>query len=510
MKLTKGKKIAIGISILVLLLAAGLTTFYFCYKVEQRTDGFVLELGEGLTRDPFDYVIGMDWSVQKSQLDFSNLKEDAVGEYEVCLKHGWQEFTYMVSVIDTTPPELSLWEKDYYLQRGKVYELDFFLENVFDLSGDVELEITSEQSLSDNARCLTYEENGEYQIAVTATDASGNYSTCTTKVLVDSPPVITGMKEHYLVRGYNTDFLKDIVALDELDGDVSNSLSVDVSQMDRTEPGEYTIVYKATDRFGFEGESTTTVHVMEIRALQDKIARHEIDRFTHNIVGAFNLYDAGFYETDDVEFIQDTMEVCVVRLSRPGKSYGSGFIIRITDEDVILCTNQHVTHSDKKMDVFFHDGSRYEAELVSKDYDKDMAFLKVPISDIDAEVFDTLRTVHIDEGYWKNLKDTDQGSICIRTINENGKVWRDREGKMLNKADTPEAKYRGFNYLTRMDMNVFAGSSGSAVFDGHGRLMGMVVMRVSRGGEYISFWAIPLYEILRFYQDTFSETVNYH
>ena len=81
---------------------------------------------------------------------------------------------------------------------------------------------------------------------------------------------------------------------------------------------------------------------------------------------------------------------------------------------------------------------------------------------------------------------------------------------MLNKKDTPEASYRSLNLMTRMDMNVFAGSSGSAVFDGHGRLMGMVVMRVSRGGKYISFWAITLEDILGFYEETFDEAANYH
>lgn len=510
MKLTKGKKAAIWIATILVLLIGGLTAFYFCYKVETITEGFTLELGEELTRDPFDYVTGMEWSVLRSEMDFSDVKENEVGQYTVTLKHGWQEFTYAVTVKDTTPPLLKLWEKDYYLQQGKEYDLAFFLEDVFDLSGDIEIEMSSAQNVSTQSDSVSYTENGLYQVVVTATDPSGNYASQTTDILVDTPPVISGMQEHYLAVGCDTEFLSGIVASDEMDGDVSSSLSVDVSGLNTMVAGDYTVTYRAADQFGFVGENTATVHVLEQVDLQDKISTHQIDRFTYNIVGAFNLYDAGYYEKDDVEFIQDTLEVCVVRLSRPEKSYGSGFIIRITEEDVIICTNQHVTHNDKSMVVYFHDGSKYTAQLIAKDYNKDMAFLKVPIESIDPAVFDTLRSVHIDENYWLNLKETEEVSLCIRTINESGSIWRDRKGTMLNKKDTPEASYRSLNLMTRMDMNVFAGSSGSAVFDGHGRLMGMVVMRVSRGGKYISFWAITLEDILEFYEETFDEAANYH
>ena len=128
MKLTKVKKIAIWIGIALLILAGGLTAFYFCYKVEKRADGFVLELGEELTKDPFQYITGMEWSVPKSRIDFSEVEEDKVGQYQVYLKHGWQKFAYTVTIHDTTPPDLALWEKDLVLQQGRVYDLDFFLE----------------------------------------------------------------------------------------------------------------------------------------------------------------------------------------------------------------------------------------------------------------------------------------------------------------------------------------------------------------------------------------------
>lgn len=510
MKLSKGKKIAIGIILTVLLLAGTGTTFYFCYKVEQVNTEFVIELGDRLTQNPYDYVAGMAWSVEKSEIDFSKVTEDEVGEYEVLLKHGWQEFTYSVTVQDTTPPVLNLQQKDYYLQQGITYDIDYFFESFSDLSGEATLQMESAQSISEQNDQVTFDTNGLYQVSVRATDPSGNYAVETVLVMVDTPPVVTGMREHYLAIGCDTDFLAGIVAADELDGDVSGSLSVDVSQMDNQVPGDYTITYLAVDSFGFEGESTATVHILNQVDLQDKISSHQIDKYNYNIVGAFNLYDAGFYEADDVDFIQDTLEVAVVRLSRPGKSYGSGFIIMITEEDVIICTNQHVTHSDKKLDVYFHDGSGYEGEVVAKNYNHDIAFLKVPISDIAPEVFETLRSVHINKGYWEELDNDENISICIRTINEQGKVWRDRDGKMLKKEDTPEAAYRKLTFMTRMDMSVFAGSSGSAVFDGHGRLIGMVTMRVSRAGKYISFWAVPLDDILDFYEETFQTEAYYH
>ncbi|MBQ9123076.1 MAG: trypsin-like peptidase domain-containing protein [Lachnospiraceae bacterium] len=510
MKLTKGKKIAIGIITALVLMLGAATIFYFCYKVESVTTGFVIELGDKFTRDPFDYVEGMEWSVEKSELDFSKVDEQQVGEYQVTLKHGWQEFTYTMTIQDTTPPKLVLQQKDYYLQQGHTYGLDFFFDSYFDLSGEADISLEATQSISKEQNQVSFDKNGLFQIAVTATDPSGNYTVKHAIVLVDTPPVVKGMQEHYLAVGCETDFLAGITALDELDGDVTSTVLVDASNLDNQTPGDYTVTYRAVDSFGFEGESVATVHILDAVALQDKISSHEIDRYQFNIVGAFNLYDAGYYEADDVDFIQDTLEVAIVRLTRPGKSYGSGFIIRITEEDVIICTNQHVTHADKKLDVSFHDGSCYKGEVVARHYNHDIAFVKVPISDIDAKVFETLRTVHVDEGYWRNLDNSESISICIRTINDKGQVWRDRNGTMLKKKDTPEASYRNLTLMTRMDMSVFAGSSGSAVLDGHGRLIGMVTMRVSKGGKYISFWAITLEDILDFYEETFQTPVNYH
>lgn len=510
MKLTKGKKIGIAIAICVCLLIGAGTAFYFCYKVEQITEGFVIELGDTLTKTPYDYVAGMDWSVEKSELDFSKVSEDKVGQYEVLLKHGWQEFTYTVVVQDTTPPTLTLQEKEYYLQQGYTYDLDYFFGSYHDLGGEAEILLQSPKSVSEEKNQVSFDANGLYQVSVKATDPSGNYTVESTLVLVDTPPVVTGMREHYLAVGCDTDFLAGIVASDEMDGDVSATLVVDTSSMDNQVPGDYTITYQAVDGFGFEGTSTAMVHVLDQVALQDKISSHQIDRYAYNIVGAFNLYDAGYFGFDDVDFVQNMLEAAIVRISRPEKSYGSGFIIRITEEDVIVCTNQHVTHSDKKLEVYFHDGSGYTGEVVARNHNKDIAFVKVPISDIDPVVFESLRTVHIDKGYWEDLDNDADISICIRTINEKGNVWRDRDGKMLKKSDTPEASYRKLTYMTRMDMSVFAGSSGSAVLDGHGRLIGMVTMRVSKGGKYISFWAIKLDDILDFYEETFQNKAYYH
>ena len=49
-------------SIVCFVFSLGSLVFYFCYRVEPVTDRFVIELGDPVSEDLYDYITGMDWA----------------------------------------------------------------------------------------------------------------------------------------------------------------------------------------------------------------------------------------------------------------------------------------------------------------------------------------------------------------------------------------------------------------------------------------------------------------
>ena len=78
------------------------------------------------------------------------------------------------------------------------------------------------------------------------------------------PPHITGAKDitYYMGRG-EPDYLNGVSANDNIDGDITSQIEVDLSEVDLETPGIYPIIYKATNKAGNTGASTCMLIVIE-------------------------------------------------------------------------------------------------------------------------------------------------------------------------------------------------------------------------------------------------------
>lgn len=508
MRENKGKRIKIAIAIggIACFAAAVLLTF-FCYRVTPVTECMVLELGDKVSEDLYDYISGFDFAVKRSTLDLSEVRENKVGEYEAVLTHGWQRFKYTIVIEDTTAPTLVLKEEQVYLKAGEVYTADIFVEEAQDLSGSPKLTVKALQGGQETGKHICFEECGTYNVRVTAKDASGNSSSQSMEVIVDTAPEIYGVQEYYVAVGSSVDYLEGITAFDAVDGDVSESLKVHIQDLDITVAGDYEIQYTAMDDYGLVTEETWPVHVLEKQDLQEEINSHQISRHDQKIVGAYNLYDAGYYEEDNVAFIQEAMEPAVVVVLCATVSRGSGFILEITEDYVLVCTNYHVVKTADSVEICFHEGSKAEGKVVARNSELDIAFVEIDRDAINENLWDTLMTVHIDMSYWEQLENEETISLCFRTLNENGTVWKDMEGTMLEKESI--SAYKPEIIMTKMNMGVFAGSSGSAVFDGYGNLIAMVLGYEYDTDGWLWDWGVSLENIAHFYYSTYHRQMYY-
>ena len=481
-----------------------LVSLYAAFLVKQKDASFVVELGGEISRDLSDYVEGFQWSVNLSKLDLSDVEAGKAGRYKAYIKHGWQKFEYKIKIVDTTAPELTLRQEEFYIERDKEYLPEDFV-NAFDVSGQVKLTSQHEKILFDDC--------GKYQFTITAEDINGNVSEKNVEVCVDDAPEIYNVTNYYVVPGSQIDFLDGISAFDRIDGNLSDKVMVDTDEIKLDEEGEYEAVYYVYDRYGLRTEKTAVVKVCDAMELQELINTHKLNINEDCVMGAYNLYDAGYEKQEDVKKVREMVEPSLVRIdvdTDEMQGWGSGFIIEITDEAVYIFSNQHVLkyNNGDGFKVYFHDGSSAVGTNVAITEKPDMGIMRVPLENIDEDVLKTLKTVHINEGYWDELEKNEDIILCVRAINYDGSVWQDMSGKLVDKftiSDRVDMDY----YMVQYTINAINGMSGSPVFDAHGNMVAMVTLFVYGGGKRENY-GVSLDDILEFYEESVGHKPNYY
>ncbi len=187
------------------------------------------------------------------------------------------------------------------------------------------------------------------------------------------------------------------------------------------------------------------------------------------------LVALGFLECDtldeaDLSQAYELVEQCVVRVNM-GNAYGSGIIWRMTDESVIIATNEHVLAywDDMTSFVHFQQGYYLNAGVLGVSDVYDVVFLEVDTQALGYEELAMLRYVSADEEVYEELFSGDAmfsvgAGMAIGAVEHHeGTVedaWRyieDFENNMLY----------GHGYAR-------AGMSGGGVFDAYGHFIGML------------------------------------
>jgi len=168
------------------------------------------------------------------------------------------------------------------IQQYLGWEIDF-MENItandnLDTSIDIEVD-TSEVNMK---------KAGEYTVRYIATDTSGNKTTEIAKVTivedVTGPQILGVNKKLSMYQGRTMSYRSGVIVED--DYAATPTLTIDSSQANLTEPGEYTVIYTATDDVGNETvvETTLTVKKQPSSYVEDSVVYEKADEILAKIL----------------------------------------------------------------------------------------------------------------------------------------------------------------------------------------------------------------------------------
>jgi len=223
---------------------------------------------EGVTAfDNLDGNITSKLTVDSSEVDLTMPGSYAVNYSVTDISGNEATVTITVTVQDLSSPAI-------VGIQGMTYVFDDPAPNYLTgvtATDNVDGDLTADIVVDSSAVDLTVE--GLYVVTYVVADAAGNSSPVYTaylqvKQFADDadkvPPVITGQMNVSYTIGVSVapDYLTGVMAMDNLDGDVTADLMVDSSSVDLTVPGTYIVTYSVMDEFLNEGTAQITVTVM--------------------------------------------------------------------------------------------------------------------------------------------------------------------------------------------------------------------------------------------------------
>ena len=486
----------------VVMLVTGMLLFYFrVYQVVPAFSEMTYEYGDSVSRDIADYLSGTDWSVHLGELDLSHVNEGETGTYEASVSHGRKQFTYKVTIEDTRAPEIQWKEGQVYVALGATCTVEDTINGLIDADAGAKAFFW----MNDTAYTkLQFDDLGEYEVGILARDRAGNETKGMVSIIVDTPPSFSGIRNFYVVPGSEPDYFEAVQAWDDVDGNLTEMIQVDDSEVELNREGVYELRYVAEDSYGLETVGETRVLVANADEIQELIGCRQIDYRVDTIIGAPNIYDAGVSEYEDMQETLEYMRPALVQLyhstGRGGYSSGSGYIMEIKEDYIYICTNRHVVEKYDQWDVYFYDGTKLPGKKLGVSEDYDVGVAVVAMEDVPESLLRQLMTIHIDKTYWESL---DQQSIemALERVDRAGGLIHTARGNLV-KVKQEFDWYEKLEH-TEVTVELVHGDSGSALMDGYGNL---ICMAYAFSTDPVRYWCVPLDGILTCYEEITGHT----
>lgn len=171
---------------------------------------------------------------------------------------------------------------------------------------------------------------------------------------------------------------------------------------------------------------------------------------------------------------------------------GSGFIIKIDNNEIAILTNAHVVNDSKTISVTFNNGKTYNAILKSIDNKTDLALVSVRTSELDLETRTAIKCVKLGDS---NQLKLGQSVIAIGNCLGYGQTVTTGVVSAVNRSITDDLD--NTRTLIQTDAAINAGNSGGVLLDMAGRVIGINEAKIADIGVDGVGFAIPITDALK-------------
>ena len=165
---------------------------------------------------------------------------------------------------------------------------------------------------------------------------------------------------------------------------------------------------------------------------------------------------------------------------------GSGVIVRITDEEVIVLTNNHVIEDATSLSVTFNDNDTVDAAVKGTDASKDLAIISVKKDGIKPETLSHMKAAVIG--------DSDAIKVGEQVV-AIGNALGIGQSVTTGIVSAKNREIEGIDNATKLiqtDAAINPGNSGGALLNMHGELIGINVAKNSGNAVEGMGYAIPV------------------
>lgn len=166
-------------------------------------------------------------------------------------------------------------------------------------------------------------------------------------------------------------------------------------------------------------------------------------------------------------------------------SKGSGFIVGITDKELLMATNNHVIENGETITVTLIDDSVYEAIVKGTDPVADLAIIAVRISDMDPKSLSAVTVAKLGDSNKVKL-----GEMCIAIGNALG-IGQSVTVGYVSALDRVIDEDSNTGYI-QTDAAINGGNSGGPLFNAKGEVIGINVAKFTDTSIEGMCFAIPI------------------
>lgn len=244
--------------------------------------------------------------------------------------------------------------------------------------------------------------------------------------------------------------------------------------------GEHKTGYNEPVSLGVEEEDVSDAPVIQDKDIQ--ISVYDVSDMVQNVISSVVAIN-GAYMVQGMW--GDSYESTVS---------GSGILIGVNEEELLVVTNAHVVDDLENITVTLYDGSEVTANVKGKKSEYDLAVLSVKLDDIPSDAVFTIA----------QMGETDEievGQAAIAVGNSLGYGISVTTGCISALDKTVTVENVDYEHLIQTDAAINPGNSGGALFNAKGEVIGINSVKMSTTGVEGMGYAISVSSVMDIIQE---------